>query len=147
MTTEAAVRTHPVPVVSVPKDATAMDAIQKMAETGVSATAVVDGRKLVGVFTERDVVMRVVVRRLDPATTPIVEVMTQKLVTVREDADRSTVLRLMAEHHIRHLPVVDADGGVVTMLSMRHLLRAEVQDLTQTVWELVAENAVDGPGG
>ena len=57
------------------------------------------------------------------------------------------MLRLMAEHHIRHLPVVDADGGVVTMLSMRHLLRAEVQDLTQTVWELVAENAVDGPGG
>jgi len=53
----------------------------------------------------------------------------------------------MSEHHIRHLPVVDAEGRVVTMLSMRHLLRAEVQDLQQTVWELIAENAADGPGG
>jgi hypothetical protein len=53
----------------------------------------------------------------------------------------------MSENHIRHLPVVDAEGRVITMLSMRHLLRAEVNDLKQTVWELVAETAVDGPGG
>jgi hypothetical protein len=53
----------------------------------------------------------------------------------------------MAKRHIHHLPVVDAGGRVVTMLSMRHLLRAGVKDLEQTVWELVAERAADGPGG
>jgi CBS domain-containing protein len=73
--------------------------------------------------------------------------MTRSVLTVREDADRSSALKLMTENHIRHLPVVDADGRVLTMLSMRHLLRAEVQDLRQTVWELVKENTIDSPGG
>jgi CBS domain-containing protein len=135
------------PVVSVEKGATVMDAVRAMVERNVGATVVLDGIRLVGVFTERDVVTRVVLRRLDPETTPVAEVMTTKVLTVREDADRSSVLRLMSDHHIRHLPVVDAEGGVVMMLSMRHLLRAEVNDLEQTVWELVAETAIDGPGG
>jgi CBS domain-containing protein len=137
----------PRPVVSVPKDATVMDAVRTMVEQKVGATAILEGEKLLGVFTERDVVTRVVLEHRDPEKTPVSEVMTTKVVTVRENAERSIVLRLMSEHHIRHLPVVDAEGRVVTMLSMRHLLRAEVQDLQQTVWELIAENAADGPGG
>jgi CBS domain-containing protein len=135
------------PVLSVAKGATVMDAVQAMVERNVGATVVLDGTRLVGVFTERDVVTRVVLRRLNPETTPVAEVMTTKVLTVREDADRSSVLRLMSDHHIRHLPVVNAEGGVVMMLSMRHLLRAEVNDLQQTVWELVAETAIDGAGG
>jgi CBS domain-containing protein len=54
----------------------------------------------------------------------------------------------MNDHRFRHLPVVDEAGRVVSVLSMRQLLRAAVQDLEQTVWELVAETtAIDGPGG
>ena len=147
MTTRPAMRAHPVPVVSISEDAKVLDAVRAMVERRVGATAVLHEGKLVGVFTERDLVTRVVARGLRAETTPVVEVMTRQLVTVREDADRSTCLRLMAEHHIRHLPVVDAEGRMVTMLSMRHLLRAEVQDLEQTVWQLVAENASDAPGG
>jgi CBS domain-containing protein len=124
-----------------------MDAVEAMAEHNVGATVVLDGDRLVGVFTERDVVTRVVLKKRNPDTTPIAEVMTRSLHTVREDTDRSSVLRLMSDNHIRHLPVVNAEGGVVTMLSMRDLLRAEVNDLQQTVWELVAETAIDGPGG
>jgi CBS domain-containing protein len=139
--------TRPKPVVSVPKGATVLETVRAMVEHNVSAAVVLDGERLLGVFTERDVVKRVVLKKLAPETTPVGEVMTTSVVTVREDADRSSVLRLMADHHIRHLPVVDAEGKVLTMLSMRHLLRAEVQDLQQTVWELVAETAIDGPGG
>jgi CBS domain-containing protein len=135
------------PAVSVSKDATVMDAIREMVARNVSATVVLDGERLVGVFTERDVVKRVVLEKRDAATTPVAEVMTRQVVTVRDDADRSSVLRTMNERHIRHLPVVDANGRVLAMLSMRHLLRAEVYDLQQTVWELVAETAIDGPGG
>jgi CBS domain-containing protein len=124
-----------------------MDAIRAMVERNVSATVVLDGGRLIGMFTERDVVKRVVLERRDPETTPVAEVMTRSVVTVRDDGDRSSALRVMNEHHIRHLPVVDAEGRVVTMLSMRHLLRAEVNDLKQTVWELVGETAIDGPGG
>jgi CBS domain-containing protein len=137
----------PRPVVSVPKDATVMDAVRAMAENKVGAVVILDGEKLLGVFTERDVMTRVALERREPEKTAIAEVMTTKVVTVREKAERSIVLRLMSEHHIRHLPVVDSEGRVVTMLSMRHLLRAEVQDLQQTVWELIAENAIDGAGG
>ncbi|HZU84911.1 MAG TPA: CBS domain-containing protein [Polyangiaceae bacterium] len=134
-------------MVSVGKHATVFDAVRAMVEARVGATVVLEEGKLIGVFTERDVCTRVVVKGLDPAKTEIAEVMTRSVVTVREDADRSSVLELMAKHHIRHLPVVDDAGRVLTMLSMRHLLRAEVQDLRQTVWELVAENQIDAPGG
>jgi CBS domain-containing protein len=137
----------PKPVVSVGKNATVLDAVRAMADGNVGATVVLDGDVLLGVFTERDVVKRVVLKGLPSPTTPVAEVMTKSVVTVREDADRSSVLRLMAHHHIRHLPVVDAEGRVRSMLSMRQLLRAEVQDLQQTVWELLAETAIDGPGG
>lgn len=134
-------------LVSVTKDATVMDTVRAMAEGHVSAAAIIDGDRLLGVFTERDVALRVVLARLNPSTTPVAEVMTKKVVTVRENTDRSTVLRLMNDNHIRHLPVVDAEGRVKTILSMRHLLRAEVQDLQQTVWSLMAETAIDGCGG
>ncbi|MGH7297423.1 MAG: CBS domain-containing protein [Polyangiaceae bacterium] len=137
----------PRPLVSVPKDATVMDAIRAMAAAGRSAVVILDAEKLLGVFTERDVAKRVVLDRLDPDKTPISSVMTRNVVTVRENADRSTVLMLMDKNHIRHLPVVDAEGRVKTVLSMRQLLRAEVQDLKQTVWELASETAIDGPGG
>jgi CBS domain-containing protein len=137
----------PRPVVSVTKEATVLDAVRTMVQSKVGAVTILEDGRLLGVFSERDVTTRVVLKQLDPSKTPVTEVMTTKVVTVRENTERSTVLRLMAEHHIRHLPVVDAEGKVVTMLSMRHLLRAEVQDLQQTVWELIAENAIGGAGG
>jgi len=135
------------PAVSVTRTATVMETIRAMVTGNVSAVVVLDAGHLAGVFTERDVVVRVVLGGLDADRTPVGEVMTRNPVTVREDADRSSVLRIMNERHIRHLPVVDAEGRVVAMLSMRHLLRAEVFDLEQTVWELVKETAIDGPGG
>jgi CBS domain-containing protein len=138
---------QPTRVLSVRKDVTVMDAIRAMVERNVSATIVLEGETLVGIFTERDAVARVLLKRLDAETTQVGEVMTASPVTVREDADRSSALRLMSDRHIRHLPVVDLEGRVLTMLSMRHLLRAEVNDLRQTVWELVAETAIDGAGG
>lgn len=134
-------------IVSVQKSATVLDAARAMAERKVGAAIVLEDGRLAGIFTERDVLTRVVLHGLKPESTPVAEVMTRSVVTVPRDCDRSTVLRLMNEHHVRHLPVVDAEGNVISVLSMRQLLRAEVQDLEQTVWQLVAETAIDGPGG
>ncbi len=134
-------------LVSVAKTATVLDAVHAMVDAKHSAVVVLEGDKLLGVFTERDVVRRVVLKGLDPKATPVAEVMTRQVITVREDADRSSVLKLMNEHHIRHLPVVDAQGRVLTIVSMRQLLRAEVQDLQQTVWSMVGETSADGAGG
>lgn len=132
---------------SVRSDQTVMDAAKAMSDSNVGALVVLDQGRLSGVFSERDVLRRVVLKGLDPNKVHVAEVMTKKVLTVREDTDRHAVLRVMAENHVRHLPVVDIEGRVLTMLSMRHLLRAEVQDLEQTVWELAAEGAIDGPGG
>jgi CBS domain-containing protein len=147
MSLEKTVNPGMFPLVSVRTDATVLEAVRKMVEGKVGATVVQDGPRLLGVFTERDVVRRVVLKGLDPKTTPVSEVMTKTVITVRENADRSSVLKLMNEHYIRHLPVVDAEGKVLAILSMRQLLRAEVQDLTQTVWELVGDTAADSAGG
>jgi CBS domain-containing protein len=147
MTTPVRGKGGPRPVVSVREETTVFEAVGVLAEANVSAAVVLEGEKLLGVFSERDVCMRVVMQKLDPMTTPVSKVMTRNVVTVRENTDRSTVLQLMNKNHIRHLPVVDAEGRVKTILSMRQLLRAEVQDLQQTVWELAAETAIDGPGG
>jgi CBS domain-containing protein len=135
------------PVVKVPTAATVMDAVRAMVRQKVGAVVVLDGVRLRGIFTERDVVTRVVLEGLDPDKTPIVNVMTSSVKTIRDDADPKVARGLMVENHIRHLPVLDASGEVISMLSMRHLLRAEVSDLEQTVWTLVSETSADGPGG
>jgi CBS domain-containing protein len=141
------VKSIPSPPASVGKDATVLDAVRAMVASEVGATVVLDGSKLVGVFTERDITRRVVLKGLDPRTTPVSEVMTKNVITVRESADRPSVLRIMNDNKFRHLPVVDEAGKVLAIVSMRQLLRAEVEDLQQTVWQLVAETTVDSPGG
>jgi CBS domain-containing protein len=147
MSTASTVKSIPSPPASVHRDATVLDAVRAMVASEVGATIVLEGSKLVGMFTERDVVRRVVLKGLDARTTPVAEVMTKSVVTVRENADRPSVLRIMNENNFRHLPVVDASGKVLAIVSMRQLLRAEVQDLQQTVWQLVAETTVDSAGG
>ncbi len=134
-------------LVWVGKGATVQETVQAMVDARHGAAVVLEGTQLLGVFTERDVVRRVVHKGLDPKTTPVAEVMTRQVITVREDDDRSSVLKLMNEHHIRHLPVVDAEGRVLTIVSIRQLLRAEVQDLQQTVWSMVGATSADGAGG
>ena len=134
-------------VISVSKHATVLEAVNTMVEGRVGAAPVLEHERLLGVVSERDIVARVVFKRLDPTTTPITEVMTAPVATVREDADRSTILRLMVEHRVHYLPVVDDQGRVLEMLSLRHLLRAEVQDLRQTMWALAADTMVAVCGG
>jgi CBS domain-containing protein len=124
-----------------------MDAARAMVQGKTQAAAVVEDGRLLGVVSEHDIMLRVLLGRMNPESTPVADVMKTKIATVREDDDRSSVLRLMSSHHVQHLPVVDAEGRVLAMLTLRHLLRAEVQDLRQTVWQLVAENSVDSPGG
>jgi CBS domain-containing protein len=124
-----------------------MEAVRMMVDRNVGAVVIVEGGRLLGILSEHDVVSRLVLRRRDPEATGVADLMRTSFPTVRDDADRTSILRLMSEHHIQHLPVLDAQGQVVTILTLRHLLRAEVSDLRQTVWELVAEKLPDGPGG
>lgn len=127
--------------------ATVMDAVEAMVRDAVGAVLIVRDGRLEGVFSERDVMVKVVHRRLDPATTPLSSVMSTHLITVRPEVDEVEALRVMVEHHVRHLPVTSADGRVLGILSVRNLLQARVDELTQQVDSLVAYMGADGPGG
>ena len=104
-------------------------AAQRLAEHRIGALLVVEGGKLVGIFTERDVVKRVVAEGLDPAATTVGEVCSTDVATVSEDADPATCARLIRDRGFRHLPVVDGGGRPVGILSARDFLEHIADEL------------------
>lgn len=104
-----------------PPTATVMDAVRLMAIKHVGAVVIgLDGRAE-GIFTERDLLMRVVARGLDPDGTPVTRVMTADPETVRPDQPAIDALNRMHERGFRHLPVVGEDGRVIGIVSIRDL--------------------------
>jgi CBS domain-containing protein len=118
-----------------------------MAEKHVGAMLVLDDGRPAGIFTERDLMMKVVLERRDPDRTRIADVMTSPVLPVREDADLDEAVRLMLERHIRHLPLVDGQGMAQGMLSMHHLVTDEIDELKHSVRGLEAYAGYDGDGG
>ena len=104
------------------------DVARKMAEKNVGAVAVLDGGKLVGVFSERDLMKRVVAAGLNPEKTPVEKVMTKDIVVAKPMDDLDDALQKMHSIGCRHLPVVEG-GNLVGMISLRDLL--EIDDDTQ----------------
>jgi CBS domain-containing protein len=109
------------------RDTTVADACRMMATQNVGIVAVVDGERLCGVFSERDVVRRVVDRRLEPARTRLEEVMTSALVVADADEDYQSAMNKMDQANIRHLPVVSGNR-LLSMLSIRDLMRVAIED-------------------
>lgn len=101
--------------------ATVAEAVHIMTENHIGAVLVIEGEKLVGIFTERDVLQRVVAQYKDPRTTTIERVMTPNPVTITGEETVCDVMNLHAEKHFRHLPVVE-HGQVVGMLSVRDII-------------------------
>jgi len=126
---------------------TVLEAIEAMAQQRTGACVVVDGSKLVGLFTERDVMMKVVLKRIDPATVPISQVCTTTLITAKPDTPEHQALRTMIDRHIRHLPVIDLKGELVGMLSLRKLLQHRVDELSVQLESLHAFITDDALGG
>jgi CBS domain-containing protein len=113
-------------VLAVPGDTSVVEAATAMMERNVGMVAVLDGDRLAGLFSERDVVRRVVGVGRDPSATPVSEVMTTDIVTASPDTLYDDAIRLMDGANIRHLPIVE-DGRLVSMLSIRDLLRVELR--------------------
>ena len=115
-------------VVSVSPMATVRDAAKAMAEADIGSTAIMEGDRLVGLFTERDLLRRVLLQNLNVDSVQVSEVMTRKLVSAKPDDNVQTAGRLMRQHHIRHLPVMDKDT-LLGILSIRDLIWEEIQEL------------------
>jgi len=116
--------------------ATVFEAARAMSAKKVGAVIVTaDGGRLAGIFTERDLMSRVVVERKDPETVTLESVMTRDVFSVGVDAEVKAVRAELQQRHIRHLPVV-IDGRIVGILSLRDLLRADIDEMSVEVQAL-----------
>jgi CBS domain-containing protein len=121
---------------SVPVEATAEQAIRAMLDRHVGAVAVLDeNTRVAGIFTERDVLRRLSVSGREPAQTPVREVMTTPVEMATLDTTPGQALATMIERHYRHLPIVDDDGRLLGMLSIRNVLQARIDVLTRQLDE------------
>jgi len=121
---------------------TVIEVARKMDAARVGAVPVLDGRSLVGVFSERDLMTRVVVPGRDPEEVRVSEVMSGDVITAHVDERRSECLEKMRKAGCRHLPVLE-DGEVVAMLSMRDLLRDEIEEQEEEIESLRAYLQLD----
>ena len=108
-----------------------------MTELNVGAICVVDHGELCGVFSERDLMKRVVVPRLDPAKVRVGVVMTRDPVTVKSAASVDDAIEMMRKHKVRHLPVL-AEGYLAGFLSMRDLMNFDLERKTEEVDQMRA---------
>ena len=114
-----------------------LSAMQKMADKNVGVLVVLDGDRLVGIVAERDCIRKAVIVRKS-LETPVSDIMVREVVTVDLSHTFADCLRLMHQHGIRHLPVVDA-GRVIAVVSIRDLLRESVTHNAKIIAELERE--------
>jgi CBS domain-containing protein len=135
-------------VAAVPVEATVASAIHKMLDYHVGAVGVVDREgRVAGIFTERDVLRKLSLTRLDPETTPVRALMTTPVEMATQETGPGEAMSTMVERHFRHLPVVDNDGKLLGILSIRNLLEWRIDGLTQELDSLEQYVSNDGPGG
>lgn len=115
-------------IVTCPLTATVQEACEAMAAKRIGAVVVGSSTNLAGIFTERDLLMRVVAKGLIPRDITLEQVMTPNPDTLGPDADPFSALQTMREHNYRHLPVVE-DGRLIAMVSIRDLYAAVTDDL------------------
>ncbi|MGA2990522.1 MAG: CBS domain-containing protein [Candidatus Korobacteraceae bacterium] len=121
---------------SVDVNATVAQAIDVMLSHEVGATVVVDEHGVVaGIFTERDVMKRVALSGRDPWQTPVREFMSTPVIMALENISYSEALTTMLDSHLRHMPIVDENGRLLRILSIRNVLEKKIDALLEEIAE------------
>ena len=128
-------RLHPTPPWCVHPDQSVAEAVRLMRQHQVGCLLVCEGDTLLGIFTERDL-MREVMAAGRPLTLPVSSCMTPHPVTVLPNAPISAAVRLMEEGGYRHLPVLDATGKPVGVLSVKRIVHYLVEHYSSTIYNL-----------
>lgn len=129
-------------VYAISPQATVLEALERMAQHDVGALLVMEGEELVGIFSERDYARKLVLLGRFSRDTRVEEVMTKEVVTIRLEADLAEAMRLMTEHRVRHLPVVE-EGKVVGVISIGDAVKAIITEQEMLIEELsryISEN-------
>ena len=128
--------------------ASVADAIRTMLDRHVGAVAVVDNEKrIAGIFTERDVLSKLALSHMDPETTAVRELMTTPVELATAETGSREAFVTMIERHFRHMPIVDNNGKLLGMLSIRNLLEWRIDDLSRELDSLEQYVSNDAPGG
>ena len=110
--------------------ATVEDAIRTMMDKDVGACAVTDEHGIVaGMFTERDILSKFALSGREARDTPVRELMSPMVEMATEETTPSEALQVMIERHYRHMPIVDEQGKVLGICSIRNILQARIDDL------------------
>jgi CBS domain-containing protein len=113
------------------------DAAEIMKQDDVGSLPVVDGdRRLVGILTDRDIVLRAVAERVDPQSVKVGDVASRDLVTVEPEQDLDEALFLMAQHRVRRLPVVEQDRLVGVLAQADAAIDAKEKKVGETVEQI-----------
>ncbi len=119
-------------VASLPPGATVLEAAQLMNERHIGSVVVIDDDHLAGIFTERDVLRRIVAEKRSPAKTHLATVMTSPVACAAPHTTLNEIRKVMRERRIRHVPVVDGDR-VLGMISIGDLNKAEHDGQEETI--------------
>ncbi len=119
-------------VASLPPTATVLEAAQLMNDRHIGSVLVISRNELVGIFTERDVMRRIVAEERSPATTTLDEVMTHQVACAAPHTRLDEIRAVMRQKRIRHVPVVD-DRRVVGMISIGDLNKADHDGQAETI--------------
>lgn len=119
-------------VVSLVADESVLKAARTMNERGIGSVVVTEDGNVVGIFTERDVLRRVVAEQKDPGATTVREVMTSPVITCRPEAGLEECAAVFTEKRIRHLPVVD-DGGLRGVITSGDILAHQLEEQKDTI--------------
>ncbi len=114
-------------------EATVLEATQRMNHYKIGALVVMQDNQVVGIFTERDVLRRVVAEQRSPHEVRVAEVMTTDVICVEPDIDLEEASNIMKTHRIRHLPVCDAEGRLQGIISMGDINAVYATEQEQTI--------------
>jgi len=123
------------------------EAVELMGAARIGSVLIEDQGRVAGIFSERDVMLRVVLENRDPRATLVEEVMTSPVHVISMKATGDQALTIMVQEHIRHLPVVDEQGRAQAIVSMRSLLQEQILELHQQLDALESYITADGIGG
>jgi CBS domain-containing protein len=124
---------------SVTADATVAEAARLMRDEDAGIVPITEGERLVGVITDRDIAIKVAAEGKDAQSTKVSEIAARNLVTIDPQQDLDEALRLMAQHQVRRLPVVEEDGRLVGILAQADVARHADPVRTGEVVEEISE--------
>jgi CBS domain-containing protein len=122
--------------VSIDPGSSVLEALGLMAEHDVGALLVMEGERLVGIFSERDYARKVILKGKSSHDLPVREIMTDKVVCVQPEHTVPQAMAIISEKHIRHLPVLDSSQHVLGVVSIGDMVKEIIADQEFTIQQL-----------